>query len=274
MKSTGNVRNRSRFWPRLLGALIACSIIALLVFGGVNSVMNELSDVYDALAASQAEAAYTKARLNDARLAIAQKQNELSSALQDNERQSRQLQLGGEALAEAHSANAALTEERDDLKRGLNEAVGLLIDAERLYKAAVAEKQAANAELERIRQQPKISVVMTTERKFAMSQRETFAASRQQFFAEGDGGMVYYASAKAFHEKEQHAVYTERSQVILTQTGPGDDVLRCLQDGCAMVLAAHQSAMRMERHAYQAQYVSSEMMLTEGRRGRRPGRRR
>ena len=266
MKSTGNVRNRSRFWSRLLGSLIAFAIVALLVFGGVSNLMSELSDVYDALAVSQAEAAYTKARLNDARLAIAQKQNELSSALQDNELQARQLQTRDEALAQAQAANAALTAERDDFKRGLNEAVHLLVNAERLYKAQVAESRQAKAELERIKQQPKISVVMTTERKFAMSQRETFAASQKRLFAQGDGGAIYFASDKAFHEKEQHVAYSERSQVILTQTGPGDDVLRCLRDGCAEILAAQSSAYRMERHAYQAQFTSSEMLMVEGRR--------
>ena len=274
MKTTGNVRNRSRFWSRLLGSLIAFAIVALLVFGGVNSVMNELSDVYDALAASQTEAANLKSNLDNTEATLAQTQSELEEALQANEQRTLQLQLANRALIAASAKNDQLTAQRNDLKRGLNETVHLLVKAKQLYEAKAAESRQAKAELERIKRQPKISVVMTTERKFAMSQRETFAASQKRLFAEGEGGRVYFASDKAFHEKEQHVAYSERSQVILTQTGPGDDVLRCLQDGCAEILAAQSSSFRMQRHAYQAQMSSSEMLLTEGRRGRRPGRRR
>ncbi len=274
MKTTNIVRSRSRFWSRLLGSLIAIAMVALLVFGGVSNLMSELSEVYDALAASQAEAALNKARLNDTARALAHTQSDLGTAMQANQRLASQVQAGNAALAVANADIGALTEERNDLKRGLREAVQILAQTDHQYKAAIAQYRKAKAELERIERQPKLSVVMTTERYFAMSQRERFATSQQRFFAESDAGTLYYASADAFHEKEQHAVYSERSQVVLTQTGPGDDVLRCLRDGCAAILAAQQSSLRMERHTYQAQMVSSEMLLTEGRRGRRPGRRR
>lgn len=274
MKSTGNVRSRSRFWSRLLGALIAFVIVALLVFGGVQSLMAELSHAYSHLAESQAETAFVKARLDNARVALAQSQADLARAAQVNESQSRQLQLAGQAFAAANAEIDALSVERNDLKRGLREAAQLLAQTDQSYKAAIADYRQAKAELEHIKRQPKISVVMTTERQFAMSQRERFASSQTQLFAEGDGGRVYFASASAFHEKEQHVTYSERSQVVLTQTGPGDDVLRCLRDGCAMILAAQQSAIQMQSYAYQAQSVSSEMLMVDGRRGRRPGWRR
>ncbi|MCY4466085.1 MAG: hypothetical protein OXE46_11155 [Chloroflexi bacterium] len=274
MKSTDNVRNRSRFWSRLLGVLITFAIVALLVFGGVQGLMSELTDAYDALTASRAETAYTKARLDNARVALVQMQSELDSVLRANEIQSRRIQVGDQALADAYAMVADLIVERDDLKRGLREAVQQLAHTDQSYKAAVANYREAKAELEQIQQQPKLSVVMTTERQFAMSQREQFAASQVKLFAEGDAGTIAYASAEAFASKEQHVSYSERSQVVLTQTGPGDDVLRCLRDGCAMVLAAQQSQMRFESHAFQSQFVSSEMLMTDGRRGRHPGRRR
>ena len=264
MKSTGNVRNRSRFWSRLLGVLITFVIVALLVFGGVQSLMGELADAYDALAASQAQTAYMKSNLDNTRVALAETQAERDYALMANEQQTVKLQMAGQALAEADAQIEAISAERDDLKRGLREAAQILAQTDRSYKAAVAEYRAAKAELERIKQQPKISVVMTTERQFAMSQRERFAASQTQLFAEGDGGRVYFASASAFHEKEQHLRYSERTQVVLTQTGPGDDVLRCLQEGCAMILAAQQSQMQMQSYAYQAQSVSREMLMVGG----------
>lgn len=266
MKSTGNVRNRSRFWSRLLGVLIAFVIVALLVFGGVQSLMSELAVAYGALAASQAQTAYLKSNLDNTRVALAETQAERDYALAANERQLVKLQLAGQALAEADAQVEALAVDRDDLRRGLGEAVQILAQTDQNYKAAVADYRAAKSELEHIKQQPKISVVMTTERQFSMSQRELSAASQTRLFAEGDGGRVYYASASAFHEKERHVRYSERSRVVLTQTGPGDDVLRCLRDGCAMILAARQSAMQMESYAYQAQSVSSEMLMVDGRR--------
>ncbi len=274
MKSTRIVRNKSKFWSRLLGGLIAFVIVALLVFGGVQSVLGELADAYDALAASQAETVYVQSRLDNARAAHAQTQAELDSALQANQWQSRQLQMSSRALVHANAQIEALTEERNDLKRGLHEAVQLVAQTDRNYKAAIAEYRAAESELEQIKQQPKLSVVVTTERQFKMSQRERAAASQVKLLAQGDAGTVYYAANKAFQEKEKHVAYSERSQVVVTQTGPGDDVLRCLRDGCAMVLAAQQSALHMESHSYQSQFVSSEMLMVDGRRGRRPGRRR
>ncbi|MCY3573462.1 MAG: hypothetical protein OXG92_15570 [Chloroflexi bacterium] len=249
-----------------MGSLIAFVIVALLVFGGVQSVMDEMAHAYAALAASQAETTLTQSRLDNARLALAHTQAELDSALQANQRQARQLQLRSRALVHANDEIEALTVERNDLKRGMREAVQIMAQSHRDYKAVAAEYRAAKAEIEQIKQQPKLSVVVTTERQFAMSQRERAAASQVKLYAQGDAGAVYYASAKAFREKEKHVRYTERSQVVLTQTGPGDDVLRCLRDGCAMVLAAQQSAMHMESYSYQAQSVSSEMLMVDNRR--------
>lgn len=269
MKSTGKLRNRSRFWSRLLGVLITFVIVALLAFGAVQSMMGELADAYDALTASEVKAAYLKTNLDNTRTALAETQAERDYALAANEQQAVKLQMAGRALVDANAKIEALNADRNDLKRGLREAAQILAQTDQSYKAAVADYRAAKAELEHIKQQPKISVVMTTERQFAMSQRERFAAAQTQMLAAGDGGMVYFASASAFHEKEQHLRYSERSQVVLTQTGPGDDVLRCLRDGCAMILAAQQSQLQMQSYAYQAQSFSSEMLMVDGRRGRR-----
>ena len=117
------------------------------------------------------------------------------------------------------------------------------------------------AELERYLQQPKLSVIVTTERQFAMSQRERFAASQVQMFIDSDAGTMFYDGREALHEFEQHMVYAERTQVVVTQTGPGQDVLECLNDGCAMIVAAQSSAMRMETYAYHSQYVGMESLL-------------
>ncbi|MCY4145781.1 MAG: hypothetical protein OXE95_07100 [Chloroflexi bacterium] len=265
MKSTENVRNRSRFWSRLLGVLIAFAIATLLVFGGVQGLMSELADAHDALTASRAETAYIKAHLDNAKAVLAQSQSDLARSVQANDSQARQLRLAGQALAAANAEIDALSAERNDLKRGLREAAQTLAQTDRSYKAATADSRQARAELERIKQQPKISMVMTTEREFTMSQREQFAASQTRLFAESDAGVIYYDASKAFRQKEQHLTYKERSQVVLTQTGPGDDVLRCLRDGCAMILAAQQNALRMDSYVYQSQFVSSERLMIAGR---------
>ena len=252
MKSTGNVPRRSVFWSRLLGLLIAFAIVAVLVFGGVNSLMGELSDVYDALAMSETELAYTRSdlavvqnELGDTRDALATAHYALEVADDRLEGQSRALQQAGQRIADANAQIQALAQERNDLKRGLSDAVYVISEADRALQARTAALQAAQAQLEQIKQQPKLSVVMTTERQFAMSQRERMAASQVMMYAEGDGGMIYYQSAEALHEREQHVAYSERTQIILTQTGPGDDVLRCLHDGCALV-----SGGAAERHAH------------------------
>lgn len=274
MKNRPLVERRSLFWSRVLGLLIAFAIIAVLVAGGVKSLTGELSAAYEALAASQYELGKTQQLLDTARTKWAVTETELANAIAQVERTGRKLVATQQQLAAANQAGQALVRERDDLKRGLNDALYVISEADRALKARNAALQAAKAELEQIKQQPKLSVVMTSERKFAMSQREFMAASQTMIYAEGDGGMVYYQGAEALREFEQHVAYSERTQVVVTQTGPGDDVLRCLQDGCALVLAARQSAMSMESYAYQSEYFSSEMLLVDGRRGRHPGRRR
>lgn len=279
MKQRQSIERRSLFWSRLLGLMIAVAIVTLLVVGGVKNLMGELSSVYDALAASESELAVTQERLAASRAALTGAQAELDMTHRAIESQSRALHLSRHALAAASEQIHGLTAERDDLKRGLGEAVSALARSDRALqqkdRALAANAQAlrsTHAELNRYLQQPKLSVVVTSERQYAMSQRERFAASRVRMFAEGDGGMMYYDGSEAFYESEQHVAYAERTQIILTQTGPGDDVIRCLQDGCAVILAAQQSAMQMESYAYQSAYVSSEMLLIDGRRGRRPGR--
>ncbi|MYD11157.1 MAG: hypothetical protein F4X02_14080 [Chloroflexi bacterium] len=266
MKNRPSVERKSLFWSRVLGLLIAFAIVAVLVAGGVKSLTGELSTAYEALAASQYELGKTQQLLDTARTKWAATETELANATTLVERTGRKLVATQQQLAAASQAGQALVRERDDLKRGLNDALYVIGEADRALKARNAALQVAKAELEQIKQQPKLSVVMTTERQFAMSQREFMAASQTMMYAEGDGGMFYYQGAEAIREFEQHLAYSERTQVVVTQTGPGDDVLRCLQDGCALVLAAQQSAMSMESYAYQSEYLSSEMWMVGGRR--------
>ena len=106
--------------------------------------------------------------------------------------------------------------------------------------------------------------------------RERFAMSQARMMVESDAGFMYYEGMAAQHELEQYESYAERTQVVLTTTAPGQDVLRCLDAslGCGQVMAVGVQAAQMEAYSYQSQYVSEEMLVVDGRRGRRPGRRR
>ena len=71
--------------------------------------------------------------------------------------------------------------------------------------------------------------------------------------------------------------YAERTQVILTTTAPGKDVLRLperREPGLRAVSRRRVQAMEMQAYSYESQFVSEEMLVVDGRRGRRPGRRR
>ena len=268
MKATGNGTRRSPFWSRLLGLLITFAIVAVLVFGGVKNLMGELSAAYDAFAASQMELAHTQSELAVAKNELGATQGTLATAqyaldiAQDKlEGQTRALRRNGQDLDQANDEIQVLTEERDDLKRGLHEAVSALAESDQTIEATDSALRTVEAELERYLQQPKLSVIVTTERQFAMSQRERFAASQVLMFVDSDAGTMFYDGREALHEFEQHMVYAERTQVVVTQTGPGQDVLECLNDGCAMIVAAQSSAMRMETYAYQSQYVGMESLL-------------
>ncbi len=271
MKQRSLVERKSLFWSRLLGLLIAFAIIAVLVAGGVKSLTGELSAAYDALAASQYELGKTQQLLDTARTKWAATESQLAMASTAVDRMGRRLQASQQQLAAADSDNQALMLERDELKRGLRDAVYVISEADRVLQARTSALLAAKSELEQIKQRPKVSVVMTTERQYKMSQREFMAASQVMMYAEGDGGMVYYEGAEALYEFEQHVAYSERTQVVLTTTAPGQDVLECLEEadkrrrrgrrGCGEIIPVQASAMRMEAYSYQMRYSSMESLL-------------
>ncbi len=271
MKRRQLVERKPLFWSRLLGLLITFAIVAVLVAGGVKNLTGELSAAYDALAASQYELGAAHNALDNARTQIAATENALARAATEVDRMGRKLEATQHQLAVAHSESRALIQERDELKRGLRDAVYVISEADRALKARTAAQMAAQAELEQIKQQPKYSVVVTTERMMQASYRERFAASQVTMFAESDAGMFFYDGQQALHEIEEHVAYAERTQVVLTTTAPGQDVLKCLEDadrrkrrgrrGCGQIVPVQASAMRMEAYSYQSQYSSMQSLL-------------
>ena len=271
MKGT---RKISLFWSRLLALLIAFTIIAVFAFGGAQKLMSELSHAYEALAASHYELGMTQNALDSARMQLTAAENALDGAAGEVDRIGRLLEHRNAQLEDANQTISALSQANSVLMHRWRHTLGALAERNRQYAAASHALRESESQLARYLQQPKLSMVVTSERVLKMSERSRAAASQVRLFAEGDGGMLYYEGLEAFHEMESHLYYAERTQVVLTQTGPGDDVLRCFSEGCAMVLAAKSSATQMEAYAYQAQYSSAEMLLVDGRRGRRPGWRR
>ncbi len=273
MKHRQLVERKSLFWSRLLGLLIAFAIGAVLVFGGVNNLMGELSEVYSALAASQTELAVTQSKLGVTQNVLSATQNELAATHNELDASQRNLKVQSYRLQQsAHAIDLAsnhiqrLTSEREDLKRGLREVTNELATSNQQLKATDDAKRAAEAELERQLQQPQLSVVVTTERQFEMHQRERSAISQVRMAFDGDAGTMYYEGMAAQHEMEQYVSYSERTQMVLTQTGPGQDVLECLNDRrrkrrCGMILAAQSSAMQRVSYAYQSQYSSMQTLL-------------
>ena len=261
MKLTESVGRRSPFWSRILGLLISFAIVAVLVFGGVKNLMGELSAVHEALSASQSEVAVTQHKLSTAKSELATSKHALDIANDRLERRGYVLQSSLHYLEEAKDKIQALTDERDDLKRGLSEAANALGQSDQRFMAADYARRSAENALERYLHQPKLSVIVTTERQFTMSQRERFAASQVRMFMESDAGTMFYDGREALHEIEKHMTYAERTQVVMTQTAPGDDVLACLNEGCAVILGAQYRAARMEAYSYQSQYRASETLL-------------
>lgn len=278
MKQRPLVERKSLFWSRLLGLLIAFAIVAVLVAGGVKSLTGELSAAYEALAASHYQLGKTQSALDYARTQIDARDNALASAATEVDRIGRKLAASQQQLETANSAGQALLRERDELKRGLRDAIYVISEADRELKARNAALQAAKAELrdaeaalERQLSLPQYSMIVTTERMMEASYYERMAASQVMMFAEGEGGMVYYEGAEALHEIEEYVSYAERTQVVLTTTAPGQDVLECLEDaerrrrrgrrGCGEIVPVQASAMHMEAYAYQMQYSSMQSLL-------------
>lgn len=278
MKQTGRVGRRSLFWSRLLGTLIAFAIAAVMVFGGVKNLLGELSAVHEDLAASQSELAVAKYELAETQQELASTQSELSTTEEILASKSGALDLAQRQHVEKNRLIQAMVNEQWDLKRALGEAAGELAQSHRQLRAAENALRETAAELERQLSQPQISVITTSERVYQTSYSERFAASHVRMFAEGDGGMMFYDGQEMLHEVETSTLYAERTQTIVTQTAPGRDVLECLNDGCAMVLAVQYSAAEMQAYAYESQYASMESLVVmedaDRRRGRRPGRRR
>ena len=261
MKQERRVRGRSLFWSRLLGCLIAFAIIAVLGFGGVKNLMGELSAVYDALAESKSELAVTQHELASTQAELANANRDLSQAGQALVSQSNSLKKLRHLNADKGRLIDALVHEQWMLKNAMGEAARELANSQQQLQARDIALREAVAELERQRQQPKLSVVVTTERMLQTHYSERFAASHVQYLAKGDGGKVFFDGKTVEHEVEKSAVYGERTQVVITQTAPGHDVLDCLSDaskGCARIIEARVSQHQLA-YAYQAQFSGMEM---------------
>jgi len=271
------IERRSPFWSRLLGLLITFVIIAVLVFGGVKNLTSELNAAHEALAASQYELGKTQNALDNTRTQLTATENALASASAEVDRMGRKLEVSQQQLEAAGSKIVILNHAKEQLKQRWGYTLQALAQRNEQLIATDQALRATQAELYRLRNQPQWSVIVTSERQMQTAYRERFAASRVRMYAEGDGGMMFYDGQEALHEVEQYASYAERTQVVLTTTAPGQDVLRCLNDaslGCGAVVAAQAQAVQMQAYSYESQYVSEEMLVVDGRRGRRPGRRR
>ena len=271
------IEGRSPFWSRLLGLLITFAIIAVLVFGGVKNLTSELNAAHEALAASQYELGKTQSALDNARTQLVASENELARTVTEVDRMGRKLEASQQQLEAAGSKIIVLKHGQEQMKQRWGQTLQALAQRNEQLIATDQALRAVQAELLRLRNQPQWSVIVTSERQMQTAYRERLAASRVRMYAEGDGGMMFYDGREALREVEEYASYAERTQVILTTTAPGQDVLRCLNDaslGCGMVVAAQEQAVQMQAYSYEAQYVSEEMLVVDGRRGRRPGRRR
>jgi uncharacterized protein (DUF3084 family) len=271
------IERRSPFWSRLLGLLITFVIIAVLVFGGVKNLTSELSAAHEALAASQYELGKTQTALDNTRTQLTATENALASAAAEVDRMGRKLEVSQQQLETAGSKIVILNHAKEQLKQRWGYTLEALAQRNEQLIATDEALRATQAELQRLRNRPQWSMIVTSERQMQMSQRERFAASRVRMFVEGDAGIMFYDGQEALHEIEQHFDYAERTQVVLTTTAPGHDVLRCMNDaslGCGQVLAVGVQTAQMQTYSYESQYSSMEMILTDGRRGRRPGRRR
>lgn len=277
MKGRDLPKTKSVFWSRLLGLLIAFAIVMVMVVGGVKNLMAELSAVHDELTASQYELGKTQVALHHARTQLAAADNQLDRAVTEVDRMGRKLELSHQQLDAANNRIRALHNERDQIKARWGNSLRALQQRNQQLVMTDKELRQAQQELQRLRQAPQVSMIVTSERQFNMSERELFAASQTRMAVVGDAGIMFYEGQEALHEKEKHVSYAERTQVIITQTLPGHDVLTCLNNpnlGCGTVVAAGFEASQMQAYAYESQYSSRETLLVDGRRGRRPGRRR
>ncbi|MCY4071830.1 MAG: hypothetical protein OXG60_11080 [Chloroflexi bacterium] len=263
MKGKDFPKTRSVFWSRLLGLLIAFAIITVMVVGGVKNLMTELSAVHEELTASQRELAVTQNKLAQTQAAL--------------ENESRALQQSAQQLDAAYNKIRALHNERDQIKARWGNSLRALQQRNQQLVVTDKELREAQKELERLQQAPQVSMIVTSERQFNLSQRELFAASLTRMAVASDAGAMFYEGRQALHEKEKHVSYAERTQVIITQTLPGHDVLTCLNNpnlGCGTIVAAGVQASQMQAYSYESQYSAMETLLVDGRRGRHPGRRR
>ncbi len=263
------IGRRSPFWSRLLGLLIAFAIIAVLVFGGVKNLTSELSAAHEALAASQYELGRTRNALDNARVQLVASGNALERAAAEVDRIGRKLEASEQQLDAAGGKIVMLSHAKDQMKQRWGHTLQALSQRNKQLVATDQALRATQAELQRLRNQPQWSVIVTSERQMQQAYRERTAISKARMFMEGDGGALYFEGMATEHEVERYASYAERTQVILTTTAPGQDVLRCLQNaslGCGTVVAAQTKAARMQAWSYEAQSLSQEKLLVVGRR--------
>jgi len=269
MKGRG-ARN-SLFWSRLLGLLIAFAIVAVMVFGGVQQLMDELSAVYHTLAVKQVELHMARTALSQADAALQAKQNELATSQQElaltqdiARKQARVLQHNAHALQAADAQTRQLIVQRDDLRRANHEASNALADSEQKRHAQSLALQRAETELKQLQQQPKLSIIVSTERVMKRQSRERLAASHTKFMSAGDHGSVVFEQKQVEHSREESALYAERTRIVITQTSPGnsDHLLECYHnDNCGQIIAARSSESQLA-YSYQSRFRAMQRELT------------
>ncbi len=270
------IKGKSPFWSRLLGLLITFTIVAVLVFGGVKNLTSELSAAHEALAASQYDLGRMQNALDNTRTQLHATESVLASAAAEVDRMGRKLEVNQQQLQAAGNKIVMLQHAKEHLKDRWGYTLQALAQRNEQLIAADEALRATQSELQQLRNQPQWSVIVTSERQLEQGYRERFATSKARMMFEGDGGTMYYEGKAAEHEVETYFGYAERTQVILTTTAPGQDVLKCLDAslGCGQVLSVGVQAAQMQAYSYESHFSSSEMLLVDGRRGRRPGRRR
>ena len=264
MKIREGTETKSHFWPRLLASLIAFAIVSVLVFGGVKNLMGELSSVYEALAASQSELVVKRMELDTAQNELDLTQRTLATTENKLVEQSNGLRRVAGALEMAGEHIRRLNVDRMDLKRGLRQATNELVRSNQQLQATDSALRAVESELQRQLQKPQLSVIVTTERLLQTSERVRHVAAHVMSFASGETGSMFYEGKMALYESEKSALYAERTQVVITQTAPGHDVLECLNDaskGCATIIAAQVSAKRCKPMPTSSQFSAMETLL-------------
>ena len=148
MKQKHNEQEESGFWVKLIGMLAAVSIVVILIFGGVQSVLGQIMDLQRQLDQKTIQFDIVSGQLAEANRELGVKSTELDEIRNSPASMGEELENAHAMLVESREELAAAKSQLDTVERQLRDKASELFDARAQITELSTELSESTAKLE------------------------------------------------------------------------------------------------------------------------------